>query len=262
MAIAEDASTPAVVRSTVSSATQTWSTAAFSPPADSLLVVLVNNLISFATTHAAFTVSDSAGGTWTQGVDAKPAASDTCHSAVFYSYRASAPGPITVTVDKGDTWTSDTQLTVRVVTGAATNQTGAATVSYFVATGSAPTNATQQNITTTTVGSRVYAAVTHNSTNAITANANTTNIDTWTEATIFCVLASARQTNTTVTPGATSIGYTGQSSANNVAFAAMEILQSTGPGYNPPTGMPPNNQVSVASVAQPLIALGIPQDNS
>lgn len=47
------------------------------------------------------------------------------------------------------------------------------------------------------------------------------------------------------------------------AAGLIDVLPApTGPTYNPPTGMPPNDPVDVASVAQPLIALGIAQDNS
>jgi hypothetical protein len=223
MAIAEDASTPAAVRSTANSATQTWTTAAFSPPADCLLVAIFTGNISFQTAPGTFTVSDSAAGAWTSGVDVQ-AATGRGHVTIFYSYRAAAPGAITVTADKGDTWTSDNQLTVRVLTGAASSQAGAATTSYHVDGGSAPANATQQNITTTTAGSRVYLGLAHNSTDTLTANANTTNIDNWVETGIFCNLASAKSTNATVTPGVVSIGYTGQSSTNEVALALLEIL--------------------------------------
>lgn len=221
MAIAEDASTPAVARSTANSATQTLATAAFSPPAASLLVAVFTSVLSFDTTPATMAISDSASGAWASGINIK--GTNRCQVTIWHSYRAAAPGSITVTANKGDTNTSDTQLTVRVLTGAASSQSGA-TSTFTAATPSVPADSALRSITTTTTGSVVYVGLAQNNNAAYTANANTTTIDAWAESVVWASLQSGKTAAATGTPGAITLGFTGQTSTNELAIALLEIL--------------------------------------
>lgn len=115
MALAQDASTPAVVQTTATSA----STAAFTPPVNSLLVMTCayNDVTNGDHT---LTISNSGTGlTWTHLNNFQAAQS----SYIFWTYLTSAPGSMTVTV----TNSSDAGVMVLyplVLTGALNPQSG------------------------------------------------------------------------------------------------------------------------------------------
>lgn len=231
MAITEDASTPAIATvsdaGTSTASTKTITSASFSPPANTLLVALVNGGWGNSATNAeAASVTDSVGGTWTAG----PAAVGTNTSArgvgaVFYRYLSSAPGAMTVTATVTN-MCGGRQLAVRVLNGAASNQTGAGTGTSVFTT--ATTSGTV-SVTTTVTGSVVYG-VNDNCGNAsaFTASGTTSVLASgdFNDTADTVRLVSWKATSATGTPGATTFGVTWTTAAvNNVA--AMEILPQT-----------------------------------
>jgi hypothetical protein len=127
VAVLEDISTPAVAESvggftgTSISTTSTYGSAAFTPPATSVLVACcIVNYATKTTGFPAFTVSDSASGTWTAGPVISSAAS---YAKIQFFTRpcVTSPGLITVTFSRGtDTSAAMMALAVRVNTGANT----------------------------------------------------------------------------------------------------------------------------------------------
>jgi hypothetical protein len=127
VAVLEDASTPAVAESaggftgTSISTTAAYGSAAFTPPAGSVLVACcVINFSSLQSGFPLFTVTDSAGGTWTAGPFISSAAS---YAKIVFFTRpcVTSPGSITVTFSRGtDTHAAMMMLAVRVATGANT----------------------------------------------------------------------------------------------------------------------------------------------
>jgi hypothetical protein len=225
VAIAEDATTPAVATAS-NNTTGIITSASFSPPANSLLVVIVNvGYFTAASGTAAVTVSDSAGGTWTGGPFLGDSAAD--NSGIWFQYLSSAPGSITVTATNSNHPAAGYQLAVRVLTGAAAGQgTGAGAGSATHATTPASTTATS-SITTTTAGSWVYLGACGNAGSSFTAAAATTLIGSFTDSTDAEVLGAGRATAATGTPGATTLGFTA-AAAVKTSWAALEILPVTG----------------------------------
>lgn len=159
MAVSEDASTPAVATSgggytgTSIQTSSTYGSAAFSPPANSVLVAMcVANYASLQGPYPTFTVSDSAGGTWTTGPVISTAATY-AKVQIFTRPCVSAPGSITVTFSRGsDTNQAELMLAVRVLDGASTSTPQGAS-----ARASSNSNSNLQiAITPTVVGSLIY----------------------------------------------------------------------------------------------------------
>ena len=277
MAITEDASTPAVVpvgdSGSTSPSTKTVTSAAFSPPANSLLVALVNG--GWATTSAnAASVTDSVGGTWTVG----PAAVGTSTSArgvaaIFYRYLSSAPGSMTVTASITNL-NAGRQLAVRVLNGAASNQTGAGSGTTVNPTGSTTCTV---SVTTTVTGSQVYGAADNcGNASALSVNGVTTILSggDFNDTADSVRLVAWKGSSATGTPGATNFGGTWATSAD-YNIAALEILPVTSttfsgsanlPGIGTLTasatvipGAPTVGMVAVASlVATPIVPV-VPQ---
>lgn len=227
MAIAEDASTPAVATGT---GTGTITTAAFSPPAGALLVALVGGGWSSTATMTA-TVSDSVSGSWTTGPTvANTNASDHGFVGVYFRYLSSAPGSMTVSA--AFTGLSGGRLlAVRVLTGAASNQTGAGTGTLMNTTGS--TTGTV-SVTTTVAGSVVYGVADDSQTNsAYTVNAATSILSggDFNDTTDTVRLVAWKATSATGTPGATTLGGT-WAVAGISSTAALEILPFVATTYS------------------------------
>lgn len=218
MAISEDGSTPAAATATGFGPSAT--TASFSPPAGALLVAIVSYGHSTAT--PTITLSDSGSHTWTAGPSITSNVVTT--AAIFTCQLTTAPGSITVTaaITSGAS-TGEIQLDVRVVKGAATSQTGAATGTNS----GASTTAWSGSITTTISGSWVYVAANGANTNTLTPVSGTTTLNTFTSTDD---MVSGRQSSATGTPGATTLGWTATVNAT-FAWAALEILPQ---GYVPP----------------------------
>jgi hypothetical protein len=208
VAIAEDASAPAVVQRASGTGT-TVTSASFSPPAASLLVVLCSvGWGNSPTGTPTLTASDSKSGTYTAGPIARNLAGQ---GGVFYRYLAAAPGAMTVTVTSSDATAKAMLLAVRVLTGAAATQTGAAS----------GTSATlmDASVTITQVGSTVYVASASFQNNTQAVLANTTAISYWGDGTSGDDMAVGRATSLTAATGAATYGWTSNGNA-----AAMEVV--------------------------------------
>jgi hypothetical protein len=215
--IGEDASTPPAATKTVTSATMAVTTASFSPPAGTLLVATLD--ITHASGTPSVTMSSTIAGNpaWTTG----PALNaGTNYAAVFYLYLASAPGAITVTATNSTSQSQNGQLSVRVVTGAASAQGGAGSN-----TASGTSTSFTGSVTTTETGSRVYLAVAANAAeSSITPNGATTTIANY-QPSGGETLLSGRSSAGTGTPGSTAFGWTAGSSTT-FTWAGLEILPS------------------------------------
>lgn len=229
MAIAEDGSTPAVVTASANS-TGVITTASFSPPANSLLVVMVN--VGFASAGsgiASVTISDSVSGTYTAGPFLGDSAAD--NSGIWFRFLSSAPGSITVTATNSNHPAAGYQLAVRVLTGAASSQGAGAGAGSATHTGTPATTAVTSAITTTVTGSAVYVAACGNAGDTFTAAAATTLISNFTDGTDAEVLGAGRATSLTGSPGSTTLGFT-SSGTVKFSWVALEILPSTGTTAN------------------------------
>jgi hypothetical protein len=211
--IAVDPSSPAAVHSTYGASS--LSTASFSPPAGSLLEVMVDALHS----GVAVTLADSRGGTYTAG----PHIQGTTQAGSIYffqRYLPGAPGPMTVTAAQSGSSVATMTLAVQVLDNAAPVQTSAAAATT---TG----NGTSQygSLTTTQPGSWAYAVVgTGDATETVTALSTTSNVDVWNDSSQSGNLAAmGRSASATGTPAVTHFGWTGNHS-DNFVWAAQEIL--------------------------------------
>jgi len=215
VAISEDGSTPATVTRSTSSAA--LSTASFSPPAGSLLVALSSWAAASGTQTA--TITDSGTHTWTLAKRAN--ATGAGDAEISYTYLSSAPGSITVTGTPTSGGTTEF-LSVRVLLGAASTQTGA---SAAHTSGTTPTI----SLTTTTVGSWVYGCMMDlaNSQAALTANASSATITWFNNTTDGENAASFKASAATVTPGATTYGWSA-GLTDTYMLAAWEVLPASG----------------------------------
>jgi hypothetical protein len=174
--ITADPSSPAVVHSGYGASS--LPTASFSPPAGSLLEVIVNALQA-APGGDTVTVTDSKGDTFTAGPHI--AATKAPNSSWFFQlYEASAPGSLTVTAHQTGSNLGTLQLAVQVLDGAAASQAGAASGSYDGAT-----SATSQThaLTNTQSGSWLYVAVGNGDSFAtLTPVAGEVNVNVWNDS--------------------------------------------------------------------------------
>lgn len=220
MAITEDSSAPAAVHSATTSGT----TGSFSPPANSLLVVMVavDGASSGATTVS---LSDSGSHTWTLGkrqntnVNSAPVVGGSAE--VWLCQLTTAPGSITVTASWATNGSAGGNVVTKVLLGAATTQTGAATG------GAGGGNiAPTCTLTPTVVGSHVYGAILDFATNAtLTANANSTIIDQFLDSSNGDTWGTYKGAADTTTLTSTTFGATNANSAFNIA--ALEILPAS-----------------------------------
>lgn len=230
MAIAEHASTPAIATGT---GTAAITSASFSPPASSLLVVQVAG--GWSDSRMGVTITDSVSGSWTPGVIANDQTGNGYfgYAGVFYRYLSSAPGAMTVTATYSGFTGSGAggrMLSVRVLTGAASVQGGAiakATLTDY-------TTSLTTSITTTTAGSVVYGmadderlneTISPSSNTAFCAAGGGTNpfpsADT---VTLGAIVSSAA----TGTPGSVSMGVSLPVARNQGQLALFEVLPTGG----------------------------------
>jgi hypothetical protein len=171
-----DPSSPAVVHSGYG--TGSLSTASFSPPAGSLLEVIVNALQA-APGGDTVTITDSGGDTFTAGphIAATKAPSS---SWFFQHYETSAPGSLTITAHQTGPNLGTLQLAVTVLTGAAASQAGSASGTYD---GPAATTSQTHALTSTQPGSWLYVAVGNGDQfAALTPVGSEANVDVWNDA--------------------------------------------------------------------------------
>lgn len=218
MSISEDASTPAIASGSGNSPASI-TTAAFSPPAGSLLVALVAG--GYGTVSVSCSVTDSNSGTWTQaGQGAGQVGTYYGLAAVYYQYVAS--GATNMTVTASFTGLSGGRfLAVRVLTGAAPAQ-NSTTKGGTVVTGTANLTVT---INTTMGNSYIYGAVndvTNNDT-LTAANSGVTIIGSPFNDPAPDAISSAavRTTSATTTPGSVTFGVNDSSHGGQIAY--MEI---------------------------------------
>lgn len=255
MALAEDASTPAVVRSASSSTATTLSTAAFTPPAESLLVVVWQYNGSQFPVLPAINVIDSTGGrNELKAMNPGPANTNVV-TGVWVRYFRVSPGSITVTGTRTNIDDCCMQLAVRVVTDAHPIQNGAASAIF-----STTTNGGQKSFTTTTTGSLVYVASADPLNDPYVVNAATNNLDLWIDATFQMVNAFGRAPGLIGTPGAVTYGWSG-ATALKVAWLAIEILELTSPYIDFDIGTIQHRPIGVAMAAT-APAVGSPTSRS
>jgi hypothetical protein len=216
VAISQDASTPGANTGTVASGSLTVTTPAsgsFSPPVNSLVVAIVS--MGRGSTTPSLTISDTGSHTWTSG----PAVNGSNSSVwIFYTYLSAGATAIRVSAANSVSEGQGIQLDVRVLTGIAPTQTGAASATN-TGTGVAWTS----SLTTTEVNSWVMIAAAGNAAEAtVTANGNTSTLNNYQTAGESSQL-SGEQATPTVTPGATTFGWT-VGSSTSWSWAALEIL--------------------------------------
>lgn len=221
MAISEDtANQPAAVHSS----TMTATTASFSPQASTLLVALlaVDGAGGGSATTAA--VTDSLAGSWTLLKRQNNTGGGVGGSAeVWCRYLSSAPGSMTVTGTWSTNGANGGNLVVRSLLGANNVQNGA-----VGGTGGTPVAPTA-TLTPTTVGAWVYGACLDYSTNAsMTANANTSLIDQFQDATNGDTWATFKGSAAVASLTSTAYGFTNANASYNTA--AAEILPASGGG--------------------------------
>ncbi len=211
--ITVDASSPAAVHSTY--AAKTLSTASFSPPAGSMLEVMVDALHSGVTV----TLSDSKAGTYTAG----PHIQGTTQAGSIYffqRYLPSAPGSMTVTASQSGSTLATISMAVQVLDNAAQVQTGAASATT---TGSGTSQ--YGSLTTTQNGSWTSAVMGNgDATDTVTPLSTTSNVDVWNDSSQSGNFAAmGRSASATGTPAATNFGWTANHS-DNFVWAAQEVL--------------------------------------
>jgi hypothetical protein len=220
MTISIDPSTPAVTTGTSNTAPTTPS---FSPPANSLVVVLFGGGWNSSGTMSC-TCTDSGSHTWTSPVNATGPSGNGGLAQIFESFFSAAPGAITVTCHITAAGSGGGSLIdIVVLTGAAANQTGAGTGQFVNSTGS---TVGTLSVTTTQPGSWVWGVsddTTSNPTTNWAPNANTVVDYEYHDTTDGIELVSWAGSGRTGTPGTTTFGGTwGASGKTNQC--AVEIL--------------------------------------
>lgn len=222
MALAEDASSPAVITGTSGSNPLVSTTASFTPPAGSLLVAMAISGKSSGGLQTAITISSSPAQTWTVAANAQGLGVDAGGTAqIAYTYLAAAPGATTVSASMTNI-SSGRSFLVKVITGAAVSQAGAGVNSRVQSTAS--TDGTI-SVTTTAVGSLVYGAsdaIDGNS--ALTLNGATTLLNDFSNTVQASRYTQWKSAAVTVTPGATTLGGT-YAATRKCSIVAVEILQ-------------------------------------
>lgn len=227
----EDASTPAVV---VATGTATVTTASFSPPANSLMMVLAWLFYNAQASSASdtWTVSDTHDGTWSSGTHIKQFSDTTnwsgsaCLAAVL-PVGGTGPGSLTVTVSNSDTGTSGvSQIAVAVIVLDSTVGVPAVGASGTGSVNGTTTTQRYGTVTTTTTGSLAFMT-----------GGESYGSGTYTPVagTSAAYLVSgyggiARTAANTGTPGSTEIGWTSAAVAGGTdafAWVAIEIVPGT-----------------------------------
>lgn len=240
MTITEDASQPGPVQITGTSG----SSGPFSPPACLLVAVVAVDGPLTNTQQNSNVVSDSGTHTWVRKTRGNTFVSSALSGSteVWECQLTSPPGSITVST----AWTGANggELVVRVLKGAAADQSTAAT-NTAGGTSIAPTVA----VTPTQIGSHVYGAALDWTTNAVlTPNGNTTSIGQFADATDGDTWAAWSAAADTASLVSTTFGYTNANAAYNLA--AAEILADTAALGSQPTPFHPGRGPTLARFRQ------------
>lgn len=216
--ITQDASTPAIVTASGSAGTS-LTTASFSPPANSLLVVMTSFEYQAANASTpVFTVSDSVSGTYAAG----PSVFDSTRgmAAIWTRYLFTAPGAMTVTItNSGPSATHGQVLAVYVLNNAGSVQTKAATATAH----STGMTGWIGAITSTVSGSWVLAACAGSVMGTITPLSSTTTLENDQDSTDAVSLLLGKQCAATIIPGSVTLGWDSPT-AGDYALAMQEIL--------------------------------------
>lgn len=217
--ISKDASAPAAVLKANSTA-GTETTASFSPPAGSLVVIAENIVYNRNTTSGpVITAKDSHNSSYAAGPSVYDNAAEGTY--VFSRYYAAAPGATTVTVTRTvKTGAAMLELDTWVLDGAAASQAGAASATHFA---HGVTSCTS-SVTTTTAGSWALTAAAAGSSETLTASGLTSD---HVQADPSDGASSGAGHAVTGTPGAETAGWTGPSSTY-YSWAALEVLPAAG----------------------------------
>jgi hypothetical protein len=221
MPILQDISTPAAVDLTISTS-GTAVTASFSPPANSMVVIVVNiGYLSNTPTGPTVTCADSNAVAYTAG----PAAYDGQYAGAyqFFHYYSTAPGAITVTVTRTVALgQSQFEVVPYVLTGTNSSQAGQGT-----ANGTSGASPFSKSITTTQTGSWTCVGLSvGNSESGTPGSIGGVTVDHFHNDATDIVAAAAGHV-ITGTPGATTLGFT-WSSSSDFAWTALEILPAAG----------------------------------
>lgn len=227
MAVVEDPSTPVVTRSAAGFTAATLTSASFSPPAGSLLVVMAN--LSYASAYASPpTLSIAATGVaFTQLFQAGDPIDKFNVAGCWYAYLSSAPGSIAVTLTRSAAAKAGGQLMVRVLTGAATS---ALLMAGNVGTASSTTGG-QAVVAPSSVGSQLYMSAADDGIGGtLTPVAGTSDLDNWTDSTDSINLAVGKSTGLTSSTSAATWGWT----LANAEYSILQIVEA------PPAAAAPN----------------------
>jgi hypothetical protein len=212
VAIAEDASTPAVLHQ-ADGTTGTATSAAFSPPAGTWVYVAVTILYGSNSAATSLTCKDNQGSPVTYTAGPSAGGTGNVFSQIFSHFYAAAPGSITVKVTNTNLASAGMYVAARVVTGASPSQAGA---------GSATAGTLNTPVTTTQKGSWVYVMAGEPVTTALTAEPLGSTTDSFTDATAGDAAYFGKQTAATTTPGSTLLGYTQAGTGNSLVL--LEVL--------------------------------------
>lgn len=216
MAVSIDASAPSTNPATATAnTTATLVTASFTPPANTLIVVTANIGYNGNTTSTPFTISDSRSGTWNVDASEAPASGGVPKTMICSQWNTTASA-MTITLTT-DTLEKGKQLTIYVLDGTATaSWKGGTAVSTTTLDGS---------VTTTITGSLVIVAACYDTEPiTFTADARTTTKTNTTDTTDGLQMLTGHATATTVTPGATTLGWTHSTGTAASSYAAVEYL--------------------------------------
>ena len=215
----EDASTPAVTH-TPYGASRTGTSVPFAPPANSLVVVGVNVLCpGGGASLAGPGCTDSLGNAYTLRCSIQAVGGVTV--SAFYAYRYwGQQAPLTVSVtDLTGTGSRDFQISVRVLTGTALSQAGAAAPTFQAGGGVF----LDQTVTTTQATSWVYIAAGAGSTAQATPDTGTTTLDWFGDAAQSGHSGYAGRCQPGGAAGPVVMGW-GNSTIAGTTWAGLEIL--------------------------------------
>jgi hypothetical protein len=237
VAISQDASTPSFsatvggtnIGANITGTSGSITSASFSPPANSLVVVIAIASYGSPGTFATcgMTCSDSHSNNYADAFDAPSNSTSYGGISYFEFYYGSAPGSTTVTVllAAGETVSANStvNLVVLVFDGCASSQTSPATASNRVSTISQ-----QVVITPTVIGSQLLCVAVNGTSNPYTVISGTTSIDQKNGDPEGNSLVWGKQTALTSALTSQTLGYT--NSASPALITALEILPAGGGG--------------------------------
>lgn len=220
MAIAEDSSAPPIVRSATGTTLTTASTASFTPPAGSLLLAAgqVSLKAQWVTVPTTITITNSGTAlTWNQIVYQLGTTDKFAYMGIWYAVVGTSAA-MTVTMTRSEAQAGDLMLGVRVLTGAASSLTGAASASVYSAT-----DVGNVSITPTKVGSMLYVQATDfANSHTLTVVAGTTTLDSWADSTNASTVAFGKA-GPTASTSATSVGWTTGGNSPGTLVQAAEV---------------------------------------